>query len=64
MLWEGNRQIQEYTDDFVFTTVYDQDSFEAVARVVQSRQAQDKTQSNAQGNGNDQSETFKVYHYS
>lgn len=49
MLWEGNRQIQEYTDDFVFTTVYDQDSFEPVARVVQSR---DKD-----------CNEFKVFHY-
>lgn len=38
MLWEGNRQIQEYTNDFVFATVYDQDSFEPVARIVQSRE--------------------------
>ncbi|OOS07804.1 RHS repeat-associated core domain-containing protein [Moraxella cuniculi DSM 21768] len=47
MLWEGNRQIQEYTDDFVFTTVYDQ-SFEPVSRLVQNRQ--DTSQ-------------IKVYHY-
>jgi RHS repeat-associated protein len=35
MLWDGNRQIQEYTTDHVFTTVYEQDSFVPVARVVQ-----------------------------
>ncbi len=63
MLWEGNRQIQEYTDQFIFTTVYDQDSFEPVARVVQSRQAQGKTQGNTQGNDNDKVELFKIYHY-
>ena len=35
MLWDGNRQVQEYTTDHVFTTVYEQDSFEPVARIVQ-----------------------------
>ena len=35
MLWDGNRQIQEYTTDHVFTTVYEQDSFVPVARIVQ-----------------------------
>ncbi|WP_290004329.1 RHS repeat-associated core domain-containing protein [Faucicola atlantae] len=35
MLWDGNRQIQEYTKDHVFTTVYEQDSFVPVARIVQ-----------------------------
>ena len=34
MLWDGNRQAQEYTDTHVFTTVYEQDSFEPVARLV------------------------------
>jgi RHS repeat-associated protein len=34
MLWDGNRQIQEYTTDHVFTTVYEQDSFVPVARLV------------------------------
>ena len=35
MLWDGNRQVQEYTIDHVFTTVYEQDSFVPVARIVQ-----------------------------
>ena len=35
MLWDGNRQVQEYTTDHVFTTVYEQDSFVPVARIVQ-----------------------------
>ena len=35
MLWDGNRQIQEYTDEKIFTTVYEQGSFEPVARIVQ-----------------------------
>ena len=35
MLWDGNRQIQEYTDEQIFTTVYEQNSFEPVARIVQ-----------------------------
>jgi RHS repeat-associated protein len=35
MLWDGNRQVQEYTDEQVFTTVYEQGSFEPVARIVQ-----------------------------
>ena len=34
ILWDGNRQIQELTDKFIFTTVYEQDSFEPVARLV------------------------------
>ena len=34
MLWDGNRQVQEYTTDHVFTTVYEQDSFVPVARLV------------------------------
>ena len=34
MLWDGNRQAQEYTDTHVFTTIYEQDSFEPVARLV------------------------------
>ena len=33
-LWDCNRQIQEYNDTHVFTTVYEQDSFEPVARLV------------------------------
>ena len=33
-LWDGSRQAQEYTDTHVFTTVYEQDSFEPVARLV------------------------------
>ena len=35
MLWDGNRQVQEYTDEQIFTTVYEQGSFEPVARIVQ-----------------------------
>lgn len=38
ILWEGNRQLQEYTDNHIYTTIYDQDSFVPVARVVQDRQ--------------------------
>ena len=34
-LRDGNRQVQEYTDEQVFTTVYEQDSFVPVARIVQ-----------------------------
>ena len=34
MLWDGNRQVQEYTTDHVFTTVYEQDSFEPVANLT------------------------------
>ena len=34
-LWDRNRQIQEYTDEQIFTTVYEQGSFEPVARIVQ-----------------------------
>ena len=33
-LWDGNRQAQEYTDTHVFTTIYEQNSFEPVARLV------------------------------
>ena len=35
MLWDGNRQIQEITDDFTFTTIYEQNSFVPVARIVE-----------------------------
>ncbi len=34
MLWDGNRQFQEYTDTHIFTTIYEQNSFEPVARIV------------------------------
>ncbi len=34
MLRDGNRQIQEYVDGLTFTTVYEQDSFVPVARLV------------------------------
>ena len=34
MLWDGDRQAQEYTDTHVFTTVYEQNNFEPVARLV------------------------------
>ena len=33
-LWDGNRQLQEQTDTHVFTTIYEQDSFAPVARLV------------------------------
>ena len=33
-LWDGNRQAQEYTDTHVFTTIYEQNSFAPVARLV------------------------------
>ena len=33
-LWDGNRQLQEQTDTHIFTTIYEQDSFEPVARLV------------------------------
>ena len=42
MLWDGNRQIQEYTDEQIFTTVYEQNSFEPVARVVQLSEVLEK----------------------
>ena len=34
-LRDGNRQIQEITDNFTFTTVYEQNSFVPVARIVE-----------------------------
>ena len=42
MLWDGNQQIQEYTDEQIFTTVYEQGSFEPVARVVQLSEVLEK----------------------
>ena len=33
-LWDGNRQVQEYTDEQIFTTVYEQGSFEPVANLT------------------------------
>ena len=35
MLWDGNRQVQEFTQDYVFTTVYEQNSLVPVARMVE-----------------------------
>ena len=58
MLWEGNRQLQEYTQAHSFTTVYDQDSFIPVARVVQANTVQDNQDS--QSNTVDE---LKIYHY-
>ena len=46
MLWDGNRQIQEYTDEHIFTTVYEQNSFEPVARVVQLSEVLEKQRIN------------------
>ena len=46
MLWDGNRQIQEYTDEQIFTTVYEQNSFEPVARVVQLSEVLEKQRIN------------------
>ncbi len=37
MLWDGNRQLQEYVDGLTFTTVYEQDSFVPVARLVSDK---------------------------
>ncbi len=37
MLWDGNRQIQEFKNNLVFTTVYEQDSFIPVARLVSDK---------------------------
>lgn len=38
MLWDGDKLIQEYSDNHVFTTVYDQASFAPVARLVWLRE--------------------------
>ena len=46
MLWDGNQQIQEYTDEQIFTTVYEQNSFEPVARVVQLSEVLEKQRIN------------------
>lgn len=34
MLWTGERPLQEYSDSHVYTTIYDQESFEPVTRLV------------------------------
>lgn len=34
MLWDRDLQIQEYSDTHVYTTIYDQDSFKPVARLM------------------------------
>lgn len=33
-MWDGNRQLQEQTDIHIFTTIYEQNSFDPVARLV------------------------------
>ena len=72
MLWDGNRQAQEYTDTHIFTTVYEQDSFEPVARLVWLRDglnlaANDEPDEYEQGwYGNNKPEppdAMQIYHY-
>ena len=71
MLWDGNRQAQEYTDSHVFTTVYEQDSFEPVARLVWLKDellkaANDEIKSAERESWEDEPElipNMQVYHY-
>ena len=72
MLWDGNRQAQEYTDTHVFTTIYEQESFEPVARLVWLRDglnlaANDEPDEYEQGwYGNNKPEppdAMQIYHY-
>ena len=70
-LWDGNRQLQETTDTHQFTTIYEQDSFEPVARLVWLRAgltiaANDELEIDEGWYGNNKPEpppAIQVYHY-
>ena len=66
MLWDGNRQAQEYTDTHVFTTVYEQDSFEPVARLVWLKDGLTIAANDEGWYGNnkpDPPSAIQIYHY-
>ena len=71
MLWDGNRQAQEYTDTHVFTTIYEQNSFAPVARLVWLQEgltiaANDESETDEGWYGNNKPEppsAIQVYHY-
>ena len=66
MLWDDNRQAQEYTDTHVFTTVYEQDSFEPVARLVWLKDGLTLAANDKGWYGNNKPEppdAIQVYHY-
>ena len=66
MLWDGNRQAQEYTDTHVFTTVYEQDSFEPVARLVWLKDGLTIAANDEGWYGNNKPEppsAIQIYHY-
>ena len=66
MLWDGNRQAQEYTDTHVFTTIYEQNSFEPVARLVWLRDGLTLAANDEGWYGNNKPEppsAIQIYHY-
>ena len=70
-LWDGNRQLQQHTDTHIFTTIYEQDSFEPVARLVWLKDellkaANDEIKSAERESWEDEPElipNMQVYHY-
>ena len=70
-LWDGNRQLQEHTDTHVFTTIYEQDSFEPVAQLIWVRDglsaANDEPKTNDEGWYGNNKPVIKtgvqLYHY-
>ncbi len=71
MLWDGDLPIQEYSDTHVYTTIYEQGSFEPVARLAWLRDDIPEVANDQHGNdegwyGNDKPATktgIQVYHY-
>ena len=72
-LWDGNRQLQQHTntDTHIFTTIYEQNSFEPVARLVWLKDellkaANDEIKSAERESWEDEPElipNMQVYHY-
>ena len=71
MLWDSDLPIQEYTDTHVYTTIYDQGSFEPVARLAWlrddiSQPINDEPENDEGWYGNNKPEppsAIQIYHY-
>ena len=70
-LWDGDKQLQEQTDTHVYTTIYDDNGFEPVARLVWLKDgltiaANDEPENDEGWYGNDKPAVktgIQVYHY-
>ena len=71
MLWDSDLPIQEYNDTHVYTTIYDQGSFEPVARLAWLRDdipqpINDESENDEEWYGNNKPEpspAIQIYHY-